>query len=356
METYSIKYALNKEGKMVSIEKVENGFRCGCKCPCCDELLIARNDGDLRTHHFAHTSGIECDNGFNASISHLVKEILLKSHRLYVPSGSIKLKNKFVYDPKFIRIKDIECDVNLGISNTNDLVDLVITTKEDEKLLVLLLNYKGKFSAEFLECLEELNEDVLMIDLSGFDFDKINKNNIKEWTLKGLSNKYWINLRIENKIKDRINYYEKLIPLEDQNGDIKVKCPRTNNYVDYYDKCLKCDAFLRNVLPSDDPEDFLNDNCACLGVLPKKVDYQKLVEYNLEAYNSGKTLFELAKPLGRGKHIYRNLYTNSVFEIIDPIGQYEKKKIIRGRLVSTKNKSQLSIVFYFNKNQWEVIE
>ena len=39
-------YAFNADGKLVHISEVEKGKACGCRCPACNEPLIARK-GEL---------------------------------------------------------------------------------------------------------------------------------------------------------------------------------------------------------------------------------------------------------------------------------------------------------------------
>ena len=71
-----IKYALNAEQRLMFIDNVPNGLECGCVCPGCKEKLIAKNDGKIREHHFAHASNKECITGYQTMIHLLAKDII----------------------------------------------------------------------------------------------------------------------------------------------------------------------------------------------------------------------------------------------------------------------------------------
>lgn len=67
-------YAINGKGDLVHVDEVPNGNNCGCKCPACNEPLMARNKGTKRKHHFAHQSGTECEFAYETMLHRLAKE------------------------------------------------------------------------------------------------------------------------------------------------------------------------------------------------------------------------------------------------------------------------------------------
>lgn len=87
---------------MVSIEVVESGLACNCKCPNCWADLIARK-GEVNIHHFAHASWVECVWAYESAIHKLAKQILEEEKQIHLPdSWNWKLKKWQVL--KFSRI------------------------------------------------------------------------------------------------------------------------------------------------------------------------------------------------------------------------------------------------------------
>ncbi len=50
----------NKAGKIVSINDVPNGKNCNCTCTKCGEPLVAKNNGKVYRHFFAHLVDSDC--------------------------------------------------------------------------------------------------------------------------------------------------------------------------------------------------------------------------------------------------------------------------------------------------------
>lgn len=77
-----IKYALDANNNLMFVDNVPNGLECGCVCPGCKEKLIAKNDGKIREHHYAHASNKECITGYQTMIHLLAKAIIFQKRIL----------------------------------------------------------------------------------------------------------------------------------------------------------------------------------------------------------------------------------------------------------------------------------
>lgn len=74
-----IDYAIDASGKLVHVDDVPNGLKCGCHCPCCNERLEAQNAGERKTHHFSHASGCDCSGAYESMLHLLAKEKVMSA-------------------------------------------------------------------------------------------------------------------------------------------------------------------------------------------------------------------------------------------------------------------------------------
>ncbi len=152
MENTILAYAFNSENKLVHIDSVKNGLECGCICPGCKEKLVAKNDGKVREHHFAHISGNDCGTGYQ-TIRHIWgKEILFENRTIPI---AINGKKGFIKTNQIgmeITLTDLNIipDVfaraglqfnYMGLSFTADvsfIVEIYVTHKvDDEKAAII---------------------------------------------------------------------------------------------------------------------------------------------------------------------------------------------------------------------------
>lgn len=81
-------YAL-KEGKLVHISKVKNGYECGCICPKCKEELSAVANIESKRYkkeaHFSHKDGSKCSGGYESALHLLAKDVFAETKELFLP-------------------------------------------------------------------------------------------------------------------------------------------------------------------------------------------------------------------------------------------------------------------------------
>ena len=81
-------WAEKADGKIVHVDDVPNGLKCGCHCPHCHEQLLARH-GEINEHGFAHHSKTRkatlkiC---YMVILYKLAEQILLTKKQIHVPS------------------------------------------------------------------------------------------------------------------------------------------------------------------------------------------------------------------------------------------------------------------------------
>lgn len=86
MENQSLQqlFAVDKEGRIRSVEEVARGLACECTCPSCGASVIARQ-GAIREWHFAHVAESDCEGGMETALHLAAKQLLLESGGLTIP-------------------------------------------------------------------------------------------------------------------------------------------------------------------------------------------------------------------------------------------------------------------------------
>ena len=111
MEGEYLTYALNNSGKMVYVDDVPNGLACNCRCPKCHELLVAKNGGEIKVHHFAHANGSECKGAYETALHIMAKEIIATERTLMLPKYLLFNGKKFQQYPYYYEDDEVyECD------------------------------------------------------------------------------------------------------------------------------------------------------------------------------------------------------------------------------------------------------
>ena len=67
------------------VEEVPSGLACGCTCPACGDVLVAKK-GRCRRHHFAHHGEVECPWAVETALHLAAKQILARRRAIVLPA------------------------------------------------------------------------------------------------------------------------------------------------------------------------------------------------------------------------------------------------------------------------------
>ncbi len=98
-----------KNGKYYDVSEVERGRACGCICPSCKQVLVAKKgDSEKMAHHFAHDKKaqeeqdekVECEYSFCVVARLVIKQSLreLTAFEIRLPEWKIELSEQDNYD------------------------------------------------------------------------------------------------------------------------------------------------------------------------------------------------------------------------------------------------------------------
>lgn len=78
-------YGLGADGTILHISQVDRGLQCGCRCPACEQVLMAKK-GPVQLHHFAHhNANAACAHAAETNAHIWAKDVLARVKRLLVP-------------------------------------------------------------------------------------------------------------------------------------------------------------------------------------------------------------------------------------------------------------------------------
>ncbi|MDE6065354.1 MAG: hypothetical protein K2G27_00845, partial [Duncaniella sp.] len=146
-------WAEDASGKMVHVDDVPQGLKCGCTCSYCHEKLQARQ-GKIRAHGFAHHSE---NRGANLKICYMVikyklaEQIILENKRIRVPSYY------GIFEDRVIEFSEVIIDDKYDRIDKQP--DVIATTAEGEQYLIEFnfankVHHKKKIDYKHFKCIE----------------------------------------------------------------------------------------------------------------------------------------------------------------------------------------------------------
>lgn len=188
--------ALDASGRMVFINDVVNrGLACNCRCPECNELLVARlgHEGG-RQRHFAHQKGSDCHGAYMTALHLLAEQILQEEKNVMVPTykeiESQRLFFKDVEVEKRVERKDLQPDVvgitedefrwHIEIRNTHEINDLKLIKIKESSITCLEIDVREQTLENLKSFLLDSTEKREWINNPNYDFliEKIKRRRI----------------------------------------------------------------------------------------------------------------------------------------------------------------------------------
>jgi hypothetical protein len=184
-------FALYASNRFVHVTEVERGLACNCRCVVCGEVMIARQ-GDIREHHFAHSSGAEpCVCSYESDLHRFAKRVIVEAGGLVVPVTSAAADALGLEDRHATAIllacNTIDEEVTIG-SLRPDL--LAVTT--DGVGVAIEIAYSSFCDLLKRQAYKSLQIPALEIDLRAFTPDAFDVAAVKAAILQDAEHKTWL--------------------------------------------------------------------------------------------------------------------------------------------------------------------
>ncbi len=199
MENQSLlqSFAMDKHGRIRSVDEVTRGLACECVCPNCGDAVIARQ-GEVREWHFAHAGDSHCEGGTESALHLAAKQLLLESGGLSVPEIQVTKEVRLpdgrsgegkAYRPeRWIDFQTVEAEKALGAIRP-DIVAVV-----GNSMLFVEIAVTHFVDTEKRAILAELRVPTIEIDLSSFQSEKWTWELLTEYVIEHAINKRWVHL------------------------------------------------------------------------------------------------------------------------------------------------------------------
>ncbi|WP_029804771.1 competence protein CoiA family protein [Vibrio parahaemolyticus] len=177
MNSVKLGWGIGKDGKYKHIRSVDNGLKCDCLCPDCQQPLVA-NQGNVKRWHFAHASNAECKG--ESVIHRLAKQVIVNAAQsglsllissnggtVYEQDKDGIVHSKAWYAPeRQYHIQQAEAEAKLG----SQIVDVLCYNSNGNALAVEIF-YTHKKSDVDIEKFAKNTVEAIEIDVSGIPWD-----------------------------------------------------------------------------------------------------------------------------------------------------------------------------------------
>ncbi|EGR0589958.1 hypothetical protein L7E35_001268 [Vibrio parahaemolyticus] len=177
MSVVKLGWGLAKDGTYKHIRSADNGLKCDCVCPDCQQPLVA-NQGNVKRWHFAHASNAECKG--ESVIHRLAKQVIVNAAHsglpLYLSSnggavyeqdkdGIVHSKEWYAPERQY-HIRQAKEEVKLG----SQIVDVLCHDSSGNALAVEIF-YTHKKSDVDIQKFAQNSVEAIEIDVSRLPWD-----------------------------------------------------------------------------------------------------------------------------------------------------------------------------------------
>lgn len=172
-------YALDSSDKMVHISSVERGLSCNCRCPKCNEFLVAKlgHEGG-RQPHFAHRKGSDCQGSYMSALHKWAEQIIEEEMTVMVPAYKVIDKQKLEFE---------KVEVEQRVERKDLQPDIVGVTSDGLRWFIEIRNTHEVDEAKRAKLIES-NITCLEIDVREQTLE-----NLKSFLLESAEGREWIN-------------------------------------------------------------------------------------------------------------------------------------------------------------------
>jgi hypothetical protein len=186
-----------RDGILFRAHEVENGLRCSCICPGCNQPLNAANNGEKVVPHFRHAKSNDCVDGFRKGVRRAAVALIAQQKQLMLPGLIEKvwvttqdgrlLEETVELQPVMTHTDKVERFVDLG-----GLRGHAALHKLDRQLIVRI-KLSARMERERYRYLEALEHSSLEIDLHHLTLEQINNQaRFEHAVLHDSANRLWI--------------------------------------------------------------------------------------------------------------------------------------------------------------------
>jgi competence protein CoiA len=184
-------FAVHSSNRFVHVTEVERGLACDCRCAVCGEPVIARQ-GDVREHHFAHTSNNEpCASSYESDLHRFAKRVIVEAHGLVVPVNAAAARVLDLDGNEVLRIllacTGIEEEVAVGDRRP----DLLAATTAGVTVAIEIA-YSSFCDLKKRQDYEDMRLPALEIDLRIFTPTAFDVARVKHALLEDVACKTWL--------------------------------------------------------------------------------------------------------------------------------------------------------------------